>query len=116
MRIQRAFLLVLSVFAASLAGAQSTNTISGPDPLEIPLPPIKTAMGTLPGVNDLRVRSEMPDVMVMNNGKRVTTVKEWKKRREEMKQILEYYATGQMPPPPGNVRGQEIKSQLVMDG
>ena len=34
----------------------------------------------------------------------------------EMKQILEYYFAGIAPPPPGNVKGKEIKSQMVMDG
>ncbi len=52
----------------------------------------------------------------MNDGTKVTTTKQWKKRREEMKRILEYYAVGQMPPPPGNVKGREIKSELVLDG
>jgi hypothetical protein len=33
-----------------------------------------------------------------------------------MKRILEYYAVGQMPPPPGNVKGREIQSQSVLDG
>src|ERR1039457_78954 len=101
---------------AGAAQAQSSNSAAGPDPREIPLPPIKTTMGTLPGVNDLPVRTGMPDVMTMNNGQKVTTVKQWEKRREEMKKILEYYAVGQMPPPPGNVKGHEIKSQLVLDG
>jgi hypothetical protein len=101
---------------ADVAQAQSSNSTAGPDPREIPLPPIKTTMGTLPGVNDLPVRSGMPDVMTMNSGTRVTTVKQWEKRREEMKKILEYYAIGQMPPPPGNVQGREIKSELVPDG
>lgn len=96
--------------------AQASNSVAGPDPREVPLPPIKTTMGTLPGVNDLPVCTGMPDVMTMNNGQKVTTAKEWKMRREEMKRILEYYAVGQMPPPPGNVKGQEITSQLVLDG
>ncbi len=118
MRIQRIRFLVLSIVLAATgaARAQSSNSSAGPDPREIPLPLIKTDMGTLPGVNDLPERSEMPDVLTMNNGQRVTTIKQWKKRREEMKRILEYYAVGQMPPPPGNVKGQEIKSELVMDG
>ncbi len=118
MRIQHTHFVILSVFAAAigLAQAQTSNSIVGPDPHEIPLPPIKTAMGTLPGVNDLPVRPEMPDVLTMNNGQRVMTIKQWNKRREEMKRILEYYAVGQMPPPPGNVKGEEIKSELVLDG
>jgi hypothetical protein len=119
MRIQRTCFFLLSIVVVIVSGTapgQSSNSVAGPDPREIPLPVIKTAMGTLPGVNDLPVRAEMPDVLTMNDGKRVTTIKEWKKRREEMKRILEYYAVGQMPPPPGNVKGTEIKSELVADG
>ena len=33
-----------------------------------------------------------------------------------MKQILEYYAVGQAPPPPGNVKGHEVSSEVVMNG
>ncbi|HEX3356397.1 MAG TPA: alpha/beta hydrolase family protein [Tepidisphaeraceae bacterium] len=104
--------LVVLAFAFLLA----TNSNAQPDPREIPVPPIQTSLGTMPGVNDLPVRKEMPDVMVMNDGTKVTTPEQWKARREEMKKILEYYAVGLAPPPPGNVKGAEIKSQLVMDG
>src|SRR5207247_2213698 len=87
-----------------------------PDPREIPLPPIKTSLGKMPGVDELPVRKEMPDVLARNDGTRVTTPAPWKKRREEIKRTLEYYAVGQMPPPPGNVKGRELKSELVADG
>lgn len=99
-----------------MARAQDTGAASGPDPWEIPVPRIQTATGTLPGVNELPVRREMPDVIVMNDGTKVTTRRQWQKRREEMKRILAYYAIGQMPPPPGNVRGREVKSETVLDG
>ena len=52
----------------------------GPDPREIPVPPIETSMGTLPGVKELPVRPEMPDVLTSNDGRRVTTAAEWRKR------------------------------------
>jgi hypothetical protein len=107
--------LGLRVFS-TIARAQDANAPGGPDPREIPIPRIKTPLGTLPGVKDLPVRTEMPDVMVMNDGTRVITRQQWEKRREEMKRILEYYAVGQMPPPPGNVKGKEIKSEMVLDG
>jgi hypothetical protein len=58
----------------------------------------------------------MPEVMVMNNGQRVTTPEQWRRRREEMKQILEYYELGHAPPPPGNVSGQDLQSHAVLDG
>lgn len=101
---------------STIARAQDATGPAGPDPKEIPIPKIKTPLGTMPGVKDLPVRKEMPDVMVMNDGTRVTTPQQWPKRREEMKRILEYYAVGQMPPPPGNVKGKELKSEIVLDG
>ena len=88
------------------ANAQPSNSV----------PPTKAAMGTFPDVNDLPVRKEMPEVMTMNDGTKVTTVEQWRQRREEMKQFLEYYELGHAPPPPGNVTGQDIKSLTLLDG
>src|SRR5262249_44441794 len=76
----------------------------------------RTPMGTLPGVAELPVRKEMPDVLVAADGTRVTTRAQWEKRREEMKRILAYYAVGQMPPAPGNVKGDETARETVLDG
>jgi hypothetical protein len=100
---------------ASPVLAQTTAPV-GPDPAEIPLPVIHTKAGVLPDFAALPVRKELPDVLVMNDGTRVTTRKQWRKRREEMRRILSYYAVGQMPPAPGNVKGIEVASQLVLDG
>ena len=88
----------------------------GPDPREIPIPPIRTSLGSMPGVNDLPVGREMPDILTMNDGSRVRTAAQWKRRREEMKRILAFYAVGRMPPPPGNVRAEQISSETVLDG
>ena len=90
---------------------------AGPDPREIPIHRGSRARsGNLPGVDKLPVRKDMPDVMLMNDGTRVTTRAQWEKRRQEMKRTLAYYAVGQMPPAPGNVKGEELKSELVLDG
>ncbi len=89
---------------------------TGPDPREIPVPRIKTPIGTLPGVAELPVRNDLPDILTMNDGTRVANRRQWEKRREEMKRILAYYAVGQMPPAPGNVKGKEQKSETVLDG
>ncbi|HEV2444462.1 MAG TPA: alpha/beta hydrolase family protein [Candidatus Sulfopaludibacter sp.] len=86
-----------------------------PDPKEIPVPEIRTSMPAMPGVDKLPDRPEMPDVLTMHDGRKVKAA-QWKQRREEMKRILEYYAVGQAPPPPGNVKGRDISSQVVMDG
>jgi len=73
-------------------------------------------MAAMPGVDQLPNRPEMPDVMTLNNGQKVKTAKQWKQRREEMKRTLEWYAVGQAPPPPGNVKGKEISSEMLMNG
>jgi len=88
----------------------------GPDPREIPVPRIQTPMGTLPSVRELPVRPEMPPVMVMNDGTRVKTRAQWQRRREEMRRTLAYYAVGQMPPAPGNVKGREARAETLLDG
>jgi hypothetical protein len=87
-----------------------------PDPKEIPVPPIKTSMHARVGVDWLPNRPEMPDVMTLNNGRKVKTLKQWNKRRAEMMRTLEYYAVGLAPPPPGNVKGTEVSSQMLMGG
>ena len=103
------FLLSAALFA------QVADT-PGPDPREIPIPPIQTSAKPLPGVKDLPVRKELPDILLINNGRRVTTPAQWQQRREEMKRILAWYAVGQAPPSPGNVKGHEVHSETVVDG
>jgi hypothetical protein len=110
-----AFILSLILIAAKYACGQ-TALVSGPDPNEIPVPEIKTDLGTMPGVNELPVRPELPDPMIMSDGTKVTTIGQWQQRRDEMKRILEYYAVGEMPPPPGNVQGGELTNQIVLNG
>ncbi|HWA25400.1 MAG TPA: hypothetical protein VG734_07055 [Lacunisphaera sp.] len=83
---------------------------------EIPLPVISTPMGRLPGVNDLPARPALPDILVMNDGTKVTSAAQWPARRAEIRRTLEYYATGQMPPAPGNVKGTEVKAESVAAG
>ncbi len=71
---------------------------------------------SFPAVKDLPVRAAMPDPLVSDDGKKITTPEQWKARREQIKQILEYYALGHRPPPPGNVVGRELQSKKLLDG
>jgi hypothetical protein len=109
-------ILAITALTAATALAQTNPAASGPDPREIPIPEIKTDLGTMPGVNDLPVRNELPDPLVMNDGAKVTTPEQWKTRRAEIRRILQYYAVGAMPPPPGNVKGVETTNEIVADG
>ena len=74
------------------------------------------ALAAMPEVKDLPVQPELPDVMTMMDGTKVTTTAQWRARREEMKAILEHYELGHAPPPPGNVSGEDIQSHAVLDG
>jgi len=79
-------------------------------------PAIRAAPATFPEVKDLPVRKQMPDAMTMDDGTKVTTVAQWRARREEMKAILEHYELGHAPAPPGNVAGKDIKSAVLLNG
>ena len=70
----------------------------------------------LPSIKDLPVRAAMPDPLTGDDGKKITTPQEWQQRREKIKQVLEFYALGHRPPPPGNVVGHELQSKQLMDG
>jgi (4-O-methyl)-D-glucuronate---lignin esterase len=113
-------LSMIAVLAAIVVGACAVAAddrplSAGPDPREIPLPPIATSQGTLPSVNELPVRKELPDVLANADGSNVTSATDWPQRRAEIKRVLEYYAVGQSPPPPGNVKGLEISSESLLD-
>jgi hypothetical protein len=69
----------------------------------------------LPEVNELPDRAAMPDPLVRDDGSRVTPA-DWEKRREEMKEIICYYAIGHAPPAPGNVEGKIIRSAELSGG
>ena len=71
---------------------------------------------SFPEVKDLPVQTNLPDVMIMLDGTKVTTPAQWRARREELKAILEHYELGHAPPPPGNVSGTEIQSRPVLNG
>ncbi len=67
-------------------------------------------------VQDLPIQTNLPDVMTMDDGAKVTNLEQWQMRREEIKAVLEYYELGHPPPPPGNVKGNVIRAQELLNG
>ena len=57
--------------AGGLEGMLAAQT-AGPDPKEIPVPPIATGMRAMPGVDRRPDHPAMPDVLTRNDGKKVT--------------------------------------------
>lgn len=74
------------------------------------------ATPALPEVSALPVRAALPDPLVTDDGQKITASTQWPARREQIKQILEHYAIGHAPPPPGNVTGHERAAQIMVDG
>ena len=81
------FRMLIVLLVSTLLSAQIADRSGGPDPKEIPIPAIKAPIAVMPGVNALPVRNELPDVMVMNDGTKVTTRGQWERRREELKRL-----------------------------
>lgn len=106
------FTLILAVVISGAMG----SAFAQPDPREIPVPPIKTGEPELPGVDALPDRPELPDPLQRADGSRVADAADWPSRRAEIRRVLDYYAAGRTPPPPGNVVGHELKSELLLDG
>lgn len=103
-------------FAAALLAACSIHGLRGTDaaltpPPQVPVPPIATGFAPLPGVALLATQATLPDPLAGAGG-----VAAWEARRPEVKRLLEYYATGAIPPAPGNVAGRELETRLLADG
>ena len=84
--IPRALALALALLRRPRALA-TAGVSAQPQSARIPLPPIRTSLGTMPGVAELPARPEMPDIMTFESGMKVTTPAQWKQRREEMRRI-----------------------------
>jgi len=70
-----------------------------------------------PDFDSMPSNAELPDPLVIEeNGREIpiTTIEQLNRKREFMKEQLQHWIYGRMPPPPGNVRGKILKA--VRDG
>jgi hypothetical protein len=54
--------------------------------------------------------------LVGSDGQKITTPAGWQQHREEMRQMIQHYLTGTIPPSPGNVTGKILDERTVLDG
>ena len=67
------------------------------------------ARADYPSADKLPAVAELPDPLVMFDGKKVTTKDDWfKKRRPELKALFQYYMYGQLPPAPSKVEAKVL--------
>ncbi len=66
----------------------------------LPVTAAEPARPEFPPVDKLPANPDLPDPLVMLDGKRVTTRKQWNdKRRPELKALFQHYMYGYLPPP-----------------
>jgi hypothetical protein len=63
-----------------------------------------------PPMEQLPVVRELPDPFLFMNGTRVQTKRDWTRRRQEIKQLVQQYAYGTVPATGGNVTAEELES------
>lgn len=87
--------------AAALLGVALTFTAQAATAASTPLP----AAAELPSSPGL------PDPLVMLNGKRIETARQWNRdRRPELKRLFQHYMYGELPPKPARVRATVVGS------
>ena len=59
-----------------------------------------SSLETLPSIR------ELPDLFSLSDGTRVATTEQWQQRRLEMKQIIQYFAYGHLPPRPDHITAE----------
>jgi hypothetical protein len=74
--------------------------------------------GEFPAFEQLPLRPEPPDPLVMFDGTPVRSRDDWfNKRRPELKALFEYYMYGKAPPPPDNLSAMVVRTdEKCLDG
>jgi len=103
-----AIALGCAAVVTAAASVAVIHAVRESDPGEKPVHENPAPEADYPDAENLPVIRELPDPFLMQNGNRVSTPADWDKRREEIKDMLQHYQFGRMPPPPGNITA-EIK-------
>jgi len=69
-----------------------------------------------PSVDNLPEVDILPNPFLKPDGSLIKTQTEWENQREYIKAMLEHYMYGHMPPPPSNLRVEELSSESVYNG
>ncbi|HOX37907.1 MAG TPA: hypothetical protein PL033_07960 [Candidatus Brocadiia bacterium] len=77
---------------------------------------MQSASDTLPGPDALPSIRELPNPFIMNDGTEVSTVAQWRKRREEIIKLILDYEYGHMPPKPDNMEIEAVSTETILDG
>ncbi len=116
LRLAASAVRLVAAVAAGTAVILAQPSAAPAEPREIPVPPVAAPVRGLPGPAGLPARPELPDVLTFDDGTPVRSAADWPRRRAELLRTLEYYAVGQAPPPPGNVRARIVRTESLAGG
>ena len=57
----------------------------------------------------------LPDLFLFSDGSKVKTEVDWRRRHEEIKEIIRYYGYGHMPPVPAEIFAEKISSKKILN-
>lgn len=82
----------------------------------LPFNPARAGSWEPPSCFDsLPVIEKLPDLFSFADGKCVRSAKDWERRREEIKQILQYYEYGHLPPRPHSLVVKDLKKRFLSE-
>ncbi len=64
-----------------------------------------------PDFDQLPSHGRLPDLLTGDDGAPITTVQEWQARRERIRQLLQQWVVGSIPPAPDHVRAEALEEQ-----
>jgi len=102
--------------APTIARAENAPPISMVSLWGDRMPTAGSASRSFAAPADLPRIAEMPDPRKDAAGQTATTPEQWARRRAEMRAIIQHYYLGQMPPPPGQIGSEVIRTETVLNG
>lgn len=106
MRKFRASIILLSLgVIVFLVSGLLPGSAGRAEPLSLSLP-----------LESLKPSPGLPEILLLQNGHKVRSESDWKKRREEMKSLLLYYQYGSMPPRPDEVSVESTRQKVHPSG
>ena len=77
-------------------------------------PPSYNSCPAQPRNYALRNNTHLPDPFTFENGQRVRTKQQWQCRRQELKDLMQEYELGTLPPPPEQLSASLTASNLTI--
>ncbi len=93
-----ALVLVAGILETTICCGQETGAWQPPDSLD-----------------QLPSAQELPELLRMTNGQQIRTPEQWQQHRTELKDMLQYYEYGHLPPRPDSVTADQLVSSLSND-